>query len=98
MIMSDSVSVGHLFARMGAPNCLSFLKSLSGGRRCQFWLPAWTRDRLEMRGWRLRYRTTWFMSSLTRSIDQSGTTNWRLGERAGSSFCAHSCTRAMSSA
>ena len=27
-----------------------------------------------MRGWRLRYRTTWFMSSLTRSIDQSGTT------------------------
>ena len=61
-------------------------------------LVAWTRDRLEMRGWRLRYRTTWFMSSLTRSIDQSGTTNWRLGERAGVSFCAHSCTRAMSSA
>ena len=41
-----------LVARMGAPNCLSFLKSLSGGRRCQFWLPAWTRDWLEMRGWR----------------------------------------------
>ena len=49
MINSDSASVGHLFARMGASNCLSFLKSLSGGRRCQFWLPAWTRDRLEMR-------------------------------------------------
>ena len=28
----------------------------------------------------------------------SGTTNWRLGERAGVSFCAHSCTRPMSSA
>ena len=29
MIKSDSASVAHLFARMGAPNCLSLLKSLS---------------------------------------------------------------------